>query len=62
MNAFPEVCEAQGLIWLGNIDQVMRDAFAFMDPRLGGTDVHAPVEGAGIHGNDLGVEGLADLQ
>jgi hypothetical protein len=47
---------ARGFPRLQHIDQMVRNSAALCRCRLGGADVHAPVQGHRIHRDDLGIE------
>ena len=46
----------EGLVGIGDVDEVMGDAGAVFECGLGGAEVHAAIDGDGIAGDDFAVE------
>ena len=50
----------EGLIGIGDVDEVMRNAGALFGAGLGGAEVHAAIDGNGIATDDFAVEPLGE--
>ena len=46
--------QAELLVGFDNVDEMMRNGRLLLGRWLCGTDIHAPIEGHGIEGNNLG--------
>ena len=57
-----EDCQAQSLIGICDVDQVMRDTLPFLMRWLGCANIHAAVEKARICRDNLGVQRLGQPQ
>ncbi len=54
------VAGGEGLVGIGDVDEVMRDAGAFFGRGFGGAEVHAAIDGDGVAADDFAVEALGE--
>jgi hypothetical protein len=54
------VAGGEGLVGVGDVDEVMRDAGALFGCGFGGAEVHAAIDGDGIATDDFSVEALGE--
>lgn len=57
-----EAGDAEGFGWLGDVDEVVRDALPLGGRWLGGADVHSPIDLHGVDAEDLGIEAFGEGQ